>query len=129
MFLEHEGLGIVALPPWLSFDPDVAIEPSAAMRQREFSQSLRRIDDAFADRWIDLLDLLHPVDQGRELRVQGKERLNRRNRPAAALTARDPFCALRRTQADGKQHIQLILRRRHDVWRQTHSHPAPFGRA
>jgi hypothetical protein len=74
MFLEHEGLGIVALPPWLSFDPDVAIEPSAVRRQREFSQSLRRIDDAFADRWIDLLDLLHPVDQGRELRVQGKER-------------------------------------------------------
>ena len=59
----------------------------------------------------------------------GTHKLNRRNRPAAALTARDPFCALRRTQADGKQHIQLILRRRHDVWRQTHSHPAPFGRA
>ena len=45
------------------------------------------------------------------------------------LDCEDPFCALRRTQADGKQHVQLILRRRHDVWRQTHSHPAPFGRA
>ena len=45
------------------------------------------------------------------------------------LFREDPFCALRRTQADGKQHVQLILRRRHDVWRQTHSHPAPFGRA
>ena len=45
------------------------------------------------------------------------------------LDCEDPFCALRRTQADGKQHVQLILWRRHDVWRQTHSHPAPFGRA
>jgi hypothetical protein len=68
------GLGIVALHLWLPFDPDVAIEPSAAGWQREFSQSLLRIDDAFADRWIDLLDLLHSVDQGHELRVQGKER-------------------------------------------------------
>ena len=45
------------------------------------------------------------------------------------LDREDPFWALRRTQADGKQHVQLILRRRHDVWRQTHSHPAPFSRA
>ena len=32
-----------------------------------------------------------------------------------------------RSLADGKQHVQLILRRRHDVRRQTRGHPATFA--